>query len=41
MDTINLESAWQRSYDTMVEFLPLLVGALVLLLVGYVIAMNQ
>lgn len=38
MANINLESAWQRSYDTMVEFLPLLVGALVLLLVGYIVA---
>lgn len=38
MDTINLEAAWQRSYDSIVEFLPQLVGALVLLLIGYIVA---
>lgn len=35
---INFESAWQNSYDSVVAFLPQLVGALVLLLIGYVVA---
>ncbi len=35
---INFEGAWQRSYDSIVEFLPQLLGALILLLVGYVVA---
>lgn len=35
---INFQSAWQRSYDSVVEFLPQLVGALILLLVGYIVA---
>lgn len=35
---INYEGALQRSYDAVVEFLPNLLGAVLILLVGYVIA---
>lgn len=35
---INLESALQNSYNSVVEFLPQLFGALLLLLIGYIVA---
>lgn len=35
---INYEQAWQNSYDSVVGFLPQLFGALIILLIGYVVA---
>jgi hypothetical protein len=34
----NFQEAWQQSYDAVVGFVPELVGALLLLLIGYVVA---
>lgn len=38
MQDINYTEAWQGSYNSFVEFLPQLLGAIILLLIGYVVA---
>lgn len=38
MQDINFTEAWQNSVNSFIEFLPQLIGALVLLLIGYIVA---
>lgn len=38
MQDINFTEAWQNSVNSFIEFLPQLVGAIILLLIGYIVA---
>lgn len=38
MDSINYSDAWQNAYNDFVSFLPQLIGAMLLLLIGYIVA---